>query len=111
MRKILLTLALGITTVTFGQQMPQFSQYLRNQYMVNPGAAGMYDFVDVTLGGRMQWMGFENAPMSSYIYASSSLSKRTRTRHNPALRTSNGPIRNPEIKTGSKACAWRNVRR
>jgi type IX secretion system PorP/SprF family membrane protein len=100
MRKILLTLALGITTVTFGQQMPQFSQYLRNQYMVNPGAAGMYDFVDVTLGGRMQWMGFENAPMSSYIYASSSLSKRTRTRHNPALRTSNGPIRNPEIKTG-----------
>ncbi len=100
MRKSLFVLMLGLSGFAFGQQMPQFSQYLRNQYMVNPGAAGMYDFVDVTLGGRMQWAGLENAPMSSYLYASSTLSKKPRRRFNPALRTSNGPIRNPEIKTG-----------
>lgn len=80
--------------------MPQFSQYLRNQYMVNPGAAGVYDFVDVTLGGRMQWAGFDNAPLSSYIYASSVLSKKTKVRYNPALRTSIGPVKNPEVGTG-----------
>jgi type IX secretion system PorP/SprF family membrane protein len=101
MRKRLATLAIiGLSTIAFGQQMPQFSQYLRNQYMVNPGAAGVYDFVDVTLGGRMQWVGFDNAPLSSYIYVSSPLSKRPKVRYNPALRTSIGPVRNPEIKTG-----------
>lgn len=100
MRNSLLILLISISAVAFGQQMPQFSQYLRNQYMVNPGAAGVYDFVDITLGGRMQWAGLENAPMSSYLYVSSTLSKKSHTRFNPALRTSNGPIRNPEIKTG-----------
>jgi type IX secretion system PorP/SprF family membrane protein len=100
MRKILITITIGLATVAYGQQMPQFSQYLRNQYMVNPGAAGMYDFLDITLGGRMQWLGFNNAPKTSYLYASSALSKRPKVRYNPSLRTSNGPIRNPEIKTG-----------
>ena len=101
MRKLLLVATIGMSSVVFGQQMPQFSQYHRNQYMVNPGAAGMYDFIDITLGGRMQWAGFENAPMSSYLYASSTLKKKPKIRYNPALRTSGGPIRNPEIKTGN----------
>jgi type IX secretion system PorP/SprF family membrane protein len=100
MRKILLALALGFGSLAYGQQMPQFSQYLRNQYMVNPGSAGMYDFVDVTLGGRMQWLGFDNAPMTAYVYASSALSKKPKVRYNPSLRISSGPVRNPEIKTG-----------
>ena len=42
MRKLILTAVLGLSTLAFGQQVPQFSQYLRNQYMVNPGAAGVY---------------------------------------------------------------------
>ena len=82
MRKTLLLFGLIISGFTYGQQMPQFSQYHRNQYMVNPGAAGIYDFLDVTLGGRMQWVGFQDAdgnniaPMSSYLYASSPISKK-----------------------------------
>ncbi len=100
MRRIAIILLVGLSGMAFGQQMPQFSQYLRNQYMVNPGAAGVYDFVDITLGGRMQWVGFDNAPMSSYLYVSSDLSKKPRVRYNPALRTSVGPIRNPEVGTG-----------
>ena len=100
MQKLLLTLLIGLSSSAFAQQMPQFSQYLRNQYMVNPGAAGVYDFVDVTIGGRMQWAGFENAPLSSYAYASSTLSRKARNIYNPSLRTSAGPVRNPEIQTG-----------
>ena len=100
MRKIFIV-ALALTSgLAYGQQMPQFSQYQRNQQLFNPGAAGMYDFFDITLGGRMQWLGFENAPMTTYLYASTTLSKKQKVRYNPALRTSHGPIRNPEIKTG-----------
>ena len=82
------------------QQVPQYSQYLRNQFMVNPAAAGVYDFTDVTVSARMQWLGLENAPMTSYVSACAPLSKKPKVRYNPSLRVSSGPIRNPEIKTG-----------
>lgn len=99
MRKLLLVAAIGLTSVAFGQQLPQYSQYNRNQFMVNPGAAGMYDFTDITIGGRYQWAGFDNAPMTAYAYGSTVLS-RTKVRYNPSLRTSNGPIKAPEVNTG-----------
>lgn len=100
MRKLIITALIGFSSMAFGQQVPQFSQYLRNQYMVNPGAAGVYDFLDITAGGRLQWLGFEDAPKTSYLYASSPVSAKPRLKYNPALRVSNGPIRNPKIKTG-----------
>ena len=85
------------------QQLPQISQYLRNQYMINPGAAGVYDFTDVTLGGRLQWAGLADAPKTTYLAASAPLSTftaRSRSRYNPGLRNSAGVAKNPEIKTG-----------
>lgn len=96
-------LTIGCLLVLFSadaQQVPQFSQYLRNQYLVNPAAAGVYDFVDVTVGGRLQWLGFDNAPKTSYLYISSPLSRAPKARYNPGIRISSGPVRNPEIRTG-----------
>lgn len=68
--------------------------------MVNPAAAGIYDFVDITMSGRWQWMGLDDAPRTAYLSGTSLLSKKPKVRYNPALRTSGGPVRNPEIKTG-----------
>lgn len=99
MRKLLLVGAIGLTSVAFGQQLPQYSQYNRNQFMVNPGATGTYDFMDITIGGRYQWAGFDNAPMTAYAYGSTVLSK-PKVRYNPSLRTSNGPVKAPEVNTG-----------
>ena len=99
MRKLILTAIFGVSALAYGQQVPQYSQYLRNQYMVNPAAAGVYDFVDVTVGGRLQWLGFDDAPKTTYLYVSSPLNT-TKVRYNPALRISNGPVRNPKINTG-----------
>ena len=91
---------LVISSVAFSQQMPQYSQYLRNQFMINPAASGVYDFTDVTLSGRMQWMGFTNAPMTTYLSVSSPLSRKIRESYNPSLRISSGPIKKPEVNTG-----------
>jgi type IX secretion system PorP/SprF family membrane protein len=99
MRKILLLPILIVTQWSAAQQLPQFSQYNRNQFMVNPAAAGMYDFLDVTIGGRSQWLGATNAPLTAYAYASTVLS-RNKTRYNPSLRTSYGPIASPKVNTG-----------
>ncbi|MBI1836774.1 MAG: type IX secretion system membrane protein PorP/SprF [Flavobacteriia bacterium] len=81
------------------QQMPQFSQYLRNQFMINPAAAGIYNFTDVTFSGRMQWAGFKNAPMTTYSSITTLIGKE-KIRYNPGIRVSVGPVKNPEIKTG-----------
>ncbi len=99
MKTVLTILAAVLCFGSFSQQLPQFSQYNRNQFIVNPGAAGMYDFFDVTLGGRYQWAGFSNAPMTAYAYGATVLSS-NRTRYNPSLRTSYGPIPNPKVSTG-----------
>lgn len=95
-------LLIGVLTLsvyTFGQQLPQYSQFQRNQIMSNPGAAGSYDFLDITLGGRYQWAGFDNSPKTGYLYASSVVNK-PKVRYNPSLRTSNGPFANPKVSTG-----------
>lgn len=99
MKRILFTLILGFTGFAFGQQLPQYSQYSRNQFMINPAAAGIYDFLDLTIGGRYQWVGFDNAPMTAYAYGSAVLKKKYQ-KYNPSIRTSGGSLLYPEVNTG-----------
>jgi type IX secretion system PorP/SprF family membrane protein len=86
--------------IVFAQQIPQYSQYARNQYMLNPGATGVYDFFDANIGGRWQWAGFKNAPKTGYLALSAPLRTKSRPKYVPSIRTSNGIPRNPEINTG-----------
>ncbi len=92
----LLTLAFS----SFGQQIPQYSQYLRNQFMANPAAAGTYDFTDITLSGRSQWTGFDNAPMTSYLSIAAPIGRKEKVRYDPGIRTGSGIVKNPEVGTG-----------
>lgn len=64
-----------VAGISYGQQIPQYSQYVGNQYMVNPAAAGSDDYISLTLGGRLQWTGFDNAPKTSYLYFAAPSSK------------------------------------
>lgn len=100
MKKFSLIFFLLIFSQLKAQQMPQYSQYLRNQYMINPGAAGVYDFVDVTVAGRLQWAGFSDAPKTTYASVTSVLGSKNKSRFNPGLHMSSGIIKNPEILTG-----------
>lgn len=66
MKKIVL-ISLFLSTVSlFAQQIPQYSHYLLNQFAYNPAVAGSKDCIDVTLGHRTQWSGFEGAPVTTY---------------------------------------------
>lgn len=56
-----------LSFLSFGQQNPQYSHFVRNQVMFNPGACGAYDFIDINLGGRGQWIGANGAPITSYL--------------------------------------------
>ena len=100
MNKILLCSLVFIKlSFYFAQQIPQYSQFQRNQFMINPAAAGIYDFVDITLSGRWQWLGLDDAPRSSYLAFSVPLNFKPKF-YNPGVRTSSGSIENPIIKLG-----------
>ncbi|MBI1836777.1 MAG: type IX secretion system membrane protein PorP/SprF [Flavobacteriia bacterium] len=105
MKNILIVFGIILTCLSYGQQIPQYSQYMRNQYMANPGAAGSYDFMDITLSGRSQWTGFDNAPMTSYLSFTSPV-KTNQAKYNPGIRTGSGIVPNPSVGTGKLKHAY-----
>ncbi|WMN11973.1 type IX secretion system membrane protein PorP/SprF [Marivirga salinae] len=48
------------------QQRPQYTQYATNQFLINPAIAGSQDMDEIKLGGRIQWIGFEDAPQTVF---------------------------------------------
>ena len=58
-----------------GQQLPQFSQYMQNMYVLNPAASSLEKDIDINLGFRQQWAGFEGAPQTYYVNGSVNLGK------------------------------------
>lgn len=60
---LLLFLLTGI--LSFGQQMPYYSQFKSNMYMINPAITGTKRLVDARLNYRMQWVGYDDAPRTT----------------------------------------------
>ncbi|WP_324670952.1 type IX secretion system membrane protein PorP/SprF [Hymenobacter sp. GOD-10R] len=72
---LLLPLLLLVTVPALAQQEAQYSQYMNNNYLLNPGATGAEDYIDVKLSYRTQWVGLEGAPKTYYASINSSLGK------------------------------------
>jgi type IX secretion system PorP/SprF family membrane protein len=51
------------------QQIPNFSMYNMNHYLVNPAATGITDRLPVSLSYRKIWAGMTNAPTVQYLSA------------------------------------------
>ena len=51
-----------IGNLTFGQQLPLFSQYLYNKFLINPAVAGSDGYTSFSLTAREQWIGYSGAP-------------------------------------------------
>ncbi len=60
---IFLLLALSCFTVK-GQQLPIFSQYMMNGFILNPAMAGYDGYTSVNTTARQQWLGFGDAPQT-----------------------------------------------
>lgn len=72
------------------QQVPLYSQYMLNGFLINPAVAGSEGYTAVNLTAREQWIGFKDSPATyalsfqtrvlrkSYISKSASVRKRQR---------------------------------
>jgi type IX secretion system PorP/SprF family membrane protein len=61
-RLAFISLLLLIVNQAFGQQLPLYSQYLYNKYLINPAVAGSDGYTSVSLTAREQWVGYSGAP-------------------------------------------------
>ena len=70
MKKIFTTLTLAlaaITSVSFAQQDPQFTQFMHSKLIYNPGYAGTSEAICANVLGRQQWVNFPGAPKTGLI--------------------------------------------
>ena len=55
-----------IASMSYAQQISQFSQYMNTKFLLNPAATGISGKLNFHLGYRNQWSGFENAPRAYF---------------------------------------------
>lgn len=75
-----------LATIVKAQQLPLYSQYLYNKFLINPAVAGSDGYTSVNLTAREQWVGYFGAPrtfsfsLQSRMLKKSYILKQTRLR-------------------------------
>lgn len=54
-------------SVTFGQQLPQFTQYMYNTVSINPAYAGSRETLSIVALHRTQWVGIDGGPTTQTL--------------------------------------------
>jgi type IX secretion system PorP/SprF family membrane protein len=77
MKKILLIInILGIGLLSAkAQQLPQYSQYILNKYVINPASAGSENYFSGQTNYRSQWEGVQDAPRTYILSVNGPISK------------------------------------
>lgn len=84
MKKIIMTLVVVFASLgVMAQQLPQYSQFFLNKFILNPGATGVDEHWEAQLINRLQWVGMNEAPRTHIL-------------------SSNGPLRNDKMGLGGE---------
>ena len=68
MKKIsFLILAFIFSGSLYSQQLPQLTQFMDNNYVLNPAFSGMEDYYQVRTSIRNQWTGIADAPSTTIL--------------------------------------------
>ena len=62
---ILITISISFTG--YSQQLTYNSQYMLNQFLINPAAAGTKEYMPISTSFRQQWAGFNDAPRTQML--------------------------------------------
>lgn len=58
------------------QQRPEYTQYIQNNYILNPALTGIENYTDVKISHRHQWVGVQDAPVTTYLTIHGPLGKK-----------------------------------
>lgn len=68
MKKIFAAILLqAISILVFAQAKPSYTQYVLNNYILNPAVTGIENYTDIKLSYRNQWTGIQGSPVTSYF--------------------------------------------
>jgi type IX secretion system PorP/SprF family membrane protein len=81
--KIIIILCCCLNIGAFAQQRPYYTQYIMNNYIINPAVAGIENYWDVKASHRMQWVGLQDAPVTTYLTFHGPLKKSNYERESP----------------------------
>ena len=67
--KLVLLIIVGVivSNIADGQQIPQYTQYMFNNYITNPAVAGTHNYYQIRVNSRYQWVGLNDAPQTTGI--------------------------------------------
>ena len=66
-KKINYLLLLLFCFPAYAQQLPHYTQYILNNYVLNPALTGIENYTDIKLSARDQWVGLDGAPKTFYL--------------------------------------------
>ena len=68
MKKLLVIIGcLFLSELVCAQAKPMYTQYVLNNYILNPAVTGIENYTDVKLSHRNQWTGINGAPVTTYF--------------------------------------------
>jgi type IX secretion system PorP/SprF family membrane protein len=88
----------GIAEFVEAQQVPLYSQYTMNGFLLNPAVAGSEGYTAINLTAREQWLGLKNAPKThaisgqTRILKNSYISKKSSIRKHTPLGSRSGKV-------------------
>jgi type IX secretion system PorP/SprF family membrane protein len=76
MKKIVFAFSLLVGVAAMAQQKPHYTQYIMNQYIINPALSGIENYTDIKVSHRHQWVGFNGEePVTTYFTIHAPLGK------------------------------------
>jgi type IX secretion system PorP/SprF family membrane protein len=75
LKKFMIWIGLFAGTAVTAQQRPYYTQYIMNNYIINPAVAGIENYWDVKASHRLQWVGLQDAPVTTYLTVHGPLKK------------------------------------
>ena len=66
-KKLIILPVLFCGLLATAQQRPHYTQYILNNYILNPALSGIENYTDVKISTRDQWVGLNGAPKTTYF--------------------------------------------
>jgi type IX secretion system PorP/SprF family membrane protein len=66
-KKLIIIPVMFLCVQLMAQQRPHYTQYILNNYILNPALSGIENYTDVKISTRDQWVGLNGAPKTTYF--------------------------------------------
>ena len=67
MRKYITLVTMFVGFFLYGQQREQYSNYIMNNFVINPAVGGSHGYWGAKMGYRKQWVGLDNGPQTYFL--------------------------------------------